>query len=90
MTQPFEVTDRNRLRRVPKRGHYDRESVYAVIDAAWLGHIAIHDAEGQGTVVIPMLHARMQDRLIFHGGTKSRLMKFLGSGQPLSHLLCLG
>jgi len=84
MKEPFEVTDRNRLRRVAKRGSYDRDAVHRVIDAAWLGHVAIRDERTEGPVVIPMLHARMQDCLIFHGATSSRLMKFLVSGQPLA------
>ena len=84
MSETFELTDRNRVRRVAKRGLYDKESVFAVIDAAWIGHVAIKDLDEQGVTVIPMLHARMNDTLVFHGATSSRLMKYLGSGQPIA------
>ena len=78
----FEVSERNRVRRVAKRGVYDRASVFSVIDAAWVGHVGINDPglNEQGLVIIPMLHARMNDCLVFHGATSSRLMRHLGSG----------
>lgn len=84
----YSPTDRNRVRRVAKRGIYDYESVHRVIDAAWVGHIAFADAE-HGVTTIPMLHARMGQALIFHGARSSRLMKFLASGQPVSVSFCL-
>lgn len=84
MSSTFEQTEVNRVRRVPKRGHYDRETVYGVVDAAWVGHVAFHDKSTQRVTVIPMLHARNGNDLIFHGAKSSRLMKWLGSGEPLS------
>ena len=83
----FDITEQNRVRRVAKRGLYDHESVFRVIDAAWIGHIGITtpptDERPSGVTVIPMLHARIDDQLIFHGATSSRLMKYLSSGQPI-------
>ena len=84
MSSSFDQTEVNRVRRVPKRGHYDRESVYGVVDAAWVGHVAFADRSTQHVTVIPMLHARDGDDLIFHGAKASRLMKLLGSGSPVS------
>jgi len=81
MPEQFEINDRNRVRRVAKRGEYDHAAVFQVIDAAPLGHVSINDQQ-QGLIAIPMLHARMEDRLIFHGATTSRLMQHLGSGAP--------
>ena len=84
MSKSFEQTNRNRVRRVAKRGVYDKPSVYQVIDSAWIGHVAIRDLSEPAVTVIPMLHARIEDTLLFHGATSSRLMKYLGSGQPVS------
>ncbi len=83
MSSNFAVEDRNRVRRAAKRGVYDRDSVFQVIDAAWIGHIGFHDQQ-HGVTVIPMMHARSNDQLIFHGATTSRLMQHLGSGIPIS------
>ena len=82
MNKDFESSGRNRVRRVAKRGIYDRESIYSVIDNAPIGHIGFNDPE-HGVTVIPMLHARLQDDLIFHGATTSRLMKQLSDGQTI-------
>ena len=84
MTDQFDVTDRNRLRRVAKRGKYDRKTICEVIDACWIGHVAINDNGDHGVVTIPMMHARLDDCLVFHGATSSRLMMYLGSGQVVA------
>ena len=83
MGERFETTEWNQVRRVPKRGAYDHATVFKVIDAAWMGHVGILNPN-DGVTVIPMLHARMDDSLIFHGANSSRLMKYLSSGEPVS------
>jgi nitroimidazol reductase NimA-like FMN-containing flavoprotein (pyridoxamine 5'-phosphate oxidase superfamily) len=84
MSDSFEITPRNRVVRVASRGRYDRQSVYEVIDAAWIGNVAIRQPDDHGITVIPMLHARQNDSLVFHGAASSRLMKYLGSNQPVT------
>lgn len=69
-----------RVRRHPERASYDREAVFAVLDAGWLGHVGIVQ-DGQ-PVVIPMLYARIGEHLYLHGAVASRLLKNLGSGLP--------
>ena len=77
----FEKTDLNRVRRLPKRGHYDKETIYSIIDEALICHVGlIH--EGQ-PVVIPTIHARMGDDILIHGASTSRLMNNSGEGNPL-------
>lgn len=83
MDKRFEVTDLNQVKRVSKRGAYDHATVFKIIDAAWIGHVGILNPDG-GVSVIPMLHARMNDSLIFHGANSSRLLKYLASGKPVS------
>lgn len=84
MVSEFEQTPLNRVKRVPKNASYDRETVFAVIDAAWIGHLSFLDPSTQSPVLIPMFHARDQEELIFHGARSSRLIKLLGSGQRFS------
>jgi nitroimidazol reductase NimA-like FMN-containing flavoprotein (pyridoxamine 5'-phosphate oxidase superfamily) len=80
-TGTFERTKRNRVVRMPERGHYDRESVYGIIDEALLCHVGFAQ-EGQ-PFVIPTLHARLGDRLLLHGATTSRMLKHLQAGNPV-------
>jgi nitroimidazol reductase NimA-like FMN-containing flavoprotein (pyridoxamine 5'-phosphate oxidase superfamily) len=80
-TETFERTKRNRVVRMPERGHYDRESVYGIIDEALLCHVGFAQ-EGQ-PFVIPTLHARLGDRLLLHGATTSRMLKHVQAGNPV-------
>ena len=69
---------RHRVRREPSRARYERREAYAILDAAWLGHVAFV-REGQ-PFVIPMLYVRDGDRLLLHGSIASRLQQSLGAG----------
>lgn len=74
-------TDRTRVRRVPQRGAYERETVEAILDETLISHIGfVH--EGQ-PVVIPTLHARLKDRLYLHGSAASRMLRTLDKGVPV-------
>ena len=77
----FPKTPRNRVKRLPKRAEYDREAVYAVVDSAPICHVGFVQ-DGQ-PFVLPTIHARIDDTLIIHGSTASRMMKQLGSGAEL-------
>jgi hypothetical protein len=39
MDQSFKPTQKTRIRRLPKRAHYDKASVHAVLDAGVLCHV---------------------------------------------------
>ncbi len=77
----FEKEDRSRLRRLPERGHYDRETVYQIIDEALLCHVGFVQ-EGQ-PFVIPTIHAREGDRIYLHGARASRLLKVAQAKEQL-------
>lgn len=79
----YEKQNQNKIQRNPRRAHYDHQTVYDVVDAAWLGQLGFLDEVTKQVTVIPMLHAREKDELIFHGAKSSRLMKYLGSGQTV-------
>ncbi len=72
--------DRTRVRRLPDRGHYDRETIDAILDEAIVCHIGFV-ADGQ-PYCIPSLHARVGDVLYLHGSSASRMMRRLGEGEP--------
>ncbi len=67
-------TDRTELKRIPERGHFDRQTVNAIIDEAMICHVGIVDADGR-PVVIPTFHGRDGDDLLIHGSAASRLLR---------------
>ena len=85
MTKPnktsFERNERNTVRRVPKRADYDVETVHRLFDQAWFCHVGF--VSETGPTIIPMFHAMLDDRIILHGATTSRLMMLLASGAPI-------
>ena len=72
---------------MPKRGHYDRPTVHAIIDEALVCHVAFA-IDGVPTV-IPTLHARRDDTLLLHGAKTSRLLQHVGAGNPVSVAMTL-
>lgn len=74
----MKTTSRSRLRRVKQRGHYDTATVHAVLDAAWLAHVAF-SIDGQ-PFVIPMLYVRDGADVLLHGSIASRLLQSVGNG----------
>jgi nitroimidazol reductase NimA-like FMN-containing flavoprotein (pyridoxamine 5'-phosphate oxidase superfamily) len=78
MTRDSLQTPRTRLKRLPKRGHFDRETVYAILDEAFICHVGFV-SDGQ-PFVIPTGFARVGDELYIHGSAASRMMRVLAEG----------
>jgi uncharacterized protein len=74
-------TPRTQVRRLPKRGVYDSEQIYAILDEGFLCHVGFVQ-EGQ-PFVIPTLFARSGDILYLHGSAASRMLKTAGAGVDL-------
>jgi nitroimidazol reductase NimA-like FMN-containing flavoprotein (pyridoxamine 5'-phosphate oxidase superfamily) len=72
--------DRIRVRRNPKKGRYERETVESILDRGLVAHVAFVD-NGE-PVCIPMLYARIAERLYVHGARSSRMMGLLAAGSP--------
>jgi uncharacterized protein len=80
MSDPaFAPTARTTVRRLPKRGTYDRRAVFAILDEALVCHVGFVGGEGQ-PFVIPTIHARIDDRLYVHGSAASRMLRTLEQG----------
>jgi nitroimidazol reductase NimA-like FMN-containing flavoprotein (pyridoxamine 5'-phosphate oxidase superfamily) len=77
----FAKTEKNSIKRLPKRGHYDRETIYAILDEALICHVGFVQA-GQ-PYVIPINFARLGDTIVLHGAKASRLLKHIESGNPV-------
>ena len=75
------IIDLNRVRRVPKRGQYDKDTIYRILDEGLVCHVGLVE-DGQ-PVVIPMNYARRDDTVILHGAPASRLLKYVQAGRPV-------
>jgi uncharacterized protein len=71
-------SERTRVRRMPARGDYDRGTIDAILDEALVAHLGFA-VEGQ-PYVIPTLHARIGERVYFHGSSAGRTIRALAGG----------
>ncbi len=74
----YAPTPRTKVRRLAKRGVYDKTSVNRMLDEGYLCHVGFA-VEGQ-PYVIPTLYARADDTIYFHGSGASRMLKTLAQG----------
>jgi uncharacterized protein len=77
----FTPTDRTQVKRLPKRGNYDRETVYNILDTAFVCHVGF-SVDGQ-PFVIPTNYGRSGDTLYLHGSAASRMLNTLSDGVPV-------
>jgi nitroimidazol reductase NimA-like FMN-containing flavoprotein (pyridoxamine 5'-phosphate oxidase superfamily) len=70
-------TERTRLRRLPKRGAFDRETVYAILDEAFICHIGF--SVDEQPYVIPTAFGRVDNDLYIHGSSASRMLRTLST-----------
>ena len=71
-------TERTTVKRLPARGVYDRDTVYAILDEGLICHAGF--VVNGSPVVIPTIHWREGDTLYFHGSAASRMLRSLRSG----------
>ncbi len=77
----FEPTPLTRVKRLPERGRYDRETVHAILDAGFICHLG-YVVDGR-PVVTPTSYWREGDHVYVHGSAASRMLRTLGgAGLP--------
>jgi nitroimidazol reductase NimA-like FMN-containing flavoprotein (pyridoxamine 5'-phosphate oxidase superfamily) len=77
MTQ-YRQTERTRLKRAPKRAHYDTATVNAIIDEALICHLStVHHGQ---PLLQPTIHWRDGDQLYVHGSSRNGLFQALLEG----------
>ena len=77
----FKKTPQNTVKRIPKRGHYDKKTIYKILDEAFVCHVGFV-MDGQ-PFVIPTAYGREEDVIYLHGATTSRMMKALEKEIPI-------
>lgn len=75
-------TEKSKVKRIPKRGRYDAESIYNILDKEFICQIGFVHQEFP--VVIPTIYGREGDTLYFHGANVSRMLKSLEEGVNMS------
>jgi uncharacterized protein len=77
----FTPTERTQVKRLPKRGNYDRDVVYRILDSGIVCHIGF-SVDGQ-PYVMPTNYGRSGDTLYIHGSAASRMLRTLAGGIPM-------
>lgn len=71
-------TAKTQVKRVPKRGHYDFETVASILDEGLVCHVGFV-VDGQ-PFVIPTAYGRIDNKVYIHGAGASRMLKSLLTG----------
>lgn len=77
----FPATNINRVKRAPARGRYDKATIYGILDAALVCHIAyVIDGRPYCT---PTAFWREGDHVYWHGSSASRMIRTQAAGIPV-------
>ena len=76
--ETFAPTGRTTLKRLAKRGNFDRDVVYAILDEAFICHVGFI-IDGQ-PVVIPTAYGRVGDKFYLHGSAANRMLRTAETG----------
>ena len=81
MSDSFPVTERTRVIREANRAVYDRETIYKILDEAFVCHVGF--AQEAQPFVIPTMFARIAGAIYFHGSAASRMLRGSSGGLPV-------
>ena len=85
--ETYTPTERTQVRRLPKRGAYDKAQVHAILDEGFVCHIGFV-VDGQ-PYVVPTGYGRVGERLFIHGSAASRMLRTLDKGVELCFTVTL-
>ena len=81
MSTDFHHSGKGRVKRLPKRGFYDKETIYKILDEGIVCHISfILDNQ---PFIIPTSYARVDDAIYIHGAKTSRLLNIMDGRNKL-------
>lgn len=75
----YEKTPRTTLRRLPKRGTYDRAAIHAILDEGFICHVGF--VVDGAPAVIPTAYGRAGETLYIHGSAGNRMLRNITSGE---------
>src|ERR1700680_2320574 len=77
----YTPTARTKIRRLPRRGNYDKLTVHAILDQGHICHVGF--AVDAQPYVIPTVYARADATLYIHGSAVSRMLRTLAQTVPV-------
>ena len=75
-------TVRTTVRRRAQRGHYERATIDAILDDAFLCHVGLVD-DKHGPVVLPTGYVRIGNDVVLHGSAANRLLRQAADGREV-------
>lgn len=75
-------TEKSKVKRIPKRGFYDKETIYRILDNDFVCQVGF--VYNNYPVVIPTIYGRKGDVLFFHGANVSRMLQTMEKGVAIS------
>lgn len=77
----YQPTERSRVKRLHQRAHYDRATVYRILDAGFICHVGY--TIDDHPYVTATSYWRDGDRLYWHGSSASRMLRKLKQEVPV-------
>ena len=77
----FKVTEKTKVKRLPKRSVYDFEKIAEILDSSFVCHIGF--SINRQPFVIPTCFGRKDDEIFFHGAKTSRMLEHIKSGSEI-------
>lgn len=77
----FQPTARTRVKRLHQRAHYDRETIYRILDAGFVCHVGY--TIDDHPYVTTTSYWREGDRIYWHGSSASRMLRTLKGDVPV-------
>lgn len=81
-TDAWRLGRRTKVRRHSERGRYDQGAIEAILDEAFVCHLAF--CTDDGPVVLPTAYARVGDAIYLHGAAANHALRTVGDGAPVS------
>lgn len=75
MTENYSQTKQNKVRQLKEKAAYDKDTIYRILDAGLVAHVAF--IQDDGPVVVPMIYGREGDTIFLHGARKARVIRLL-------------
>ncbi|MEO1374028.1 MAG: pyridoxamine 5'-phosphate oxidase family protein [Cyanobacteria bacterium J06635_10] len=76
--QQLTPTQRSQIKRKAKRGNYEIQAIYNILDEALICHVGF--TTNNQPFVIPTAYGRVEDKLYIHGSPASRMLRNLNQG----------
>ncbi len=74
----FIPTEKTKVNRLPKRGFYDKDTIYKILDEGIICHVAFTLKDKP--FIIPIAYVRTGDSIYIHGAKSNRMMNTITDG----------